>query len=74
MNVRWKVDSGENNFRQGSLKRQVFAIIGSIITKRSSVAFVTIIFVVVARCASVTLYNRPVSFSATAPGRTRLRG
>ena len=35
MNVRWKVDSGEANLRQGSLKRQVFAIIGTIITKRN---------------------------------------
>ena len=44
MNVRWKVDSGEANLRQGSLKRQVFVIIGTIITKHSSVAFVAAIF------------------------------
>ena len=44
MNVRWKVDSGETNLRQGSLKRQVFAIIRTIITKRSNVAFVETIF------------------------------
>ena len=44
MNVRWKVDSGEANLRQGSLKRQVFAIIGTIITKRSDVPFVVTIF------------------------------
>ena len=44
MNVRWKVDSGEANLRQGSLKRQVFAIIGTIITKRRNVAFVATIF------------------------------
>ena len=44
MNVRWEVDSGEANLRQGSLKRQFFAIIGTIITKRSDVAFVATIF------------------------------
>ena len=44
MNVRWKVDSGEANLRQGSLKRQVFAIIGTIITKRSNEAFVATVF------------------------------
>ena len=44
MNVCWKVDSGEANLRQGSLKRQVFAIIEMIITKRSNVTFVATIF------------------------------
>ena len=44
MNVRWKVDSGEANLRQGSLKRQDFAIIGTIITKLSNVAFVATIY------------------------------
>ena len=52
------MDSGETNLRQGSLKRHVFAVIGTIITKRSSVAFVAIIFFVVGvGCASATLYN-----------------
>ena len=44
MNVCWKVDSGETNLRQGSFKRQVFATIRTIITKRSNVAFVETIF------------------------------
>ena len=44
MNVRWKVDSGEANLRQGSLKRQFFAIIGTIITKRSDVALWQLFF------------------------------
>ena len=44
MNVCWKVDSGEASLWQGSLKRQAFAIIGTIITKRSNVAFVATIF------------------------------
>ena len=44
MNVCWKVDSGEANLWQGSFKRQAFAIIGTIITKRNNVPFVATIF------------------------------
>ena len=43
MNVLWKVVSGKTNLRQKSfgnqyMKHQVFPIIGTIITKRNSVA------------------------------------